>query len=82
MTEPTLTTMALTVCSLCASGVEGECHVPGCAFWMKTAPGVSLTNEADEQGVVILGATMEITAMQRYGNGTVQMTIKPVRDAA
>jgi hypothetical protein len=42
-TEPTLTTMALTVCSLCAGGTEGECHTPGCAFWMKTAPGVPLT---------------------------------------
>jgi hypothetical protein len=50
-TEPTLTTMALTVCSLCAGGTEGECHTPGCAFWMKTAPGVPLTNEADEAGV-------------------------------
>jgi hypothetical protein len=80
--EPTLTTMALTDCSLCASGVEGECHVPGCAFWMKTAPGVPLRNEADDQGVVILGSDMEVTSLQRYANGTVQMTIKPeTRDA-
>lgn len=78
-TEPTLTTMALTVCSLCAGGTEGECHVPGCAFWMKTAPGVPLRNEADDQGVIILGSTMEITSYQQWGNGTVAMTIKPAK---
>lgn len=26
------------VCELCACGAGGECHVPGCAFWMHDAP--------------------------------------------
>jgi len=25
------------VCDLCLSGAGGECHVPGCAFWMTSA---------------------------------------------
>ncbi len=26
------------VCDLCLSGAGGECHVPGCSFWMHDAP--------------------------------------------
>ena len=26
------------VCALCLNGAGGECHVPGCAFWMNAAP--------------------------------------------
>lgn len=33
-----LRTITLTVCNLCLAGVGGECHVPGCAFWMCPAP--------------------------------------------
>lgn len=29
----------LTICELCLDGEGGECHVPGCAFWMDDAPG-------------------------------------------
>lgn len=25
-------------CEPCLSGAGGECHVPGCAFWMDDAP--------------------------------------------
>lgn len=25
------------ICDLCLSGAEGECHVPGCAFWFHVA---------------------------------------------
>lgn len=26
------------VCDLCLTAAGGECHVPGCAFWMQDAP--------------------------------------------
>lgn len=26
------------VCDLCLSGAGGECHVPGCGFWIFDAP--------------------------------------------
>ncbi len=26
------------VCDLCVAGNGGECHVPGCAFWLRDAP--------------------------------------------
>ena len=29
---------AVYVCAVCLSGVGGECHVPGCLFWMHDAP--------------------------------------------
>lgn len=28
----------LVVCDPCLAGAGGECHTPGCAFWMHTAP--------------------------------------------
>lgn len=58
-TEPTLTTMALTVCSLCAGGAGGECHVPGCAFWMNRAPDMQLRNEAEEINSALADAAEE-----------------------
>ena len=33
-----LVDVALSVCALCLAGAGGECHVPGCAFWMVAAP--------------------------------------------
>lgn len=30
--------VAVMVCSLCLGGIPGECHTPGCWFWMKDAP--------------------------------------------
>lgn len=30
------------VCALCLNGAGGECHVPGCAFWMNAAPNADL----------------------------------------
>ena len=32
--EPTIVTMELRICTLCLDGKEGECHSPGCMFWM------------------------------------------------
>lgn len=36
--EPQLHRLSLQVCDLCLDGEGGECHVPGCAFWMHAAP--------------------------------------------
>jgi myo-inositol-1-phosphate synthase len=30
------------VCAACESGIGGECHTPGCSFWMRDAPSESL----------------------------------------
>lgn len=32
--EPTIVVKTVRICELCLSGKEGECHSPGCAFWM------------------------------------------------
>jgi len=32
--DPTIVTMELRICALCLDGKEGECHSPGCMFWM------------------------------------------------
>lgn len=37
-----LATVTLQVCQLCLLGQGGECHTPGCAFWMSAAPDVPL----------------------------------------
>lgn len=36
--DPTLHSVTMQVCSLCLDGAGGECHVPGCVFWMHDAP--------------------------------------------
>jgi hypothetical protein len=35
----------LHICGACLRGKGGECHTPGCAFWMNRAPDVPLTVE-------------------------------------
>lgn len=30
--------VSIQVCSICLAGTGGECHSPGCYFWMKDAP--------------------------------------------
>lgn len=34
--------VTLMVCEFCLGGIGGECHTPGCAFWMSQAPDVPL----------------------------------------
>lgn len=36
MTDPML--INVPVCRRCLDGEGGECHMPGCAFWMHPAP--------------------------------------------
>lgn len=40
--DESLAPMALNVCAYCREGAGGECHTPGCAFWMNRAPDVPL----------------------------------------
>lgn len=42
--EPTLVRVSLVLCSLCLSGAGGQCHMPGCALWMKAAPDVPIVD--------------------------------------
>jgi hypothetical protein len=37
--------VTLTLCSLCLNGEGGQCHTPGCALWLKSAPDVPLSLE-------------------------------------
>lgn len=43
--DPALRTVRLLVCERCLGGEGGECHEPGCAFWMCDAPTSPLTND-------------------------------------
>lgn len=36
--EPNLYRVTVVICAHCLTGDGGECHVPGCAFWMNRAP--------------------------------------------
>jgi hypothetical protein len=38
MSADGLTTFTVTICNLCLNGEEGECHTPGCVFWVCPAP--------------------------------------------
>lgn len=43
----------LWLCDLCLDGVGGQCHVPGCALWLNTAPDLPLRSNP---AIVILDA--------------------------
>lgn len=41
-----LNLVCLTLCDACLDGIGGECHTPGCALWINTAPDVSIRERA------------------------------------
>lgn len=43
--SPSLHKVTLTLCSLCILGEGGQCHTPGCALWIKSAPDIPLSLE-------------------------------------
>lgn len=45
--ETTLVRVTLVLCTLCLSGAGGECHVPGCALWMSSAPDIPLADKCE-----------------------------------
>jgi len=41
-----LETVVVTLCADCLDGKGGECHTPGCVLWAKSAPDVSIRDQA------------------------------------
>jgi hypothetical protein len=56
-----LVTVRIDVCTLCLSGAGGECHVPGCMFWMCQAP--------DREQVVRLRLTLGLNEYAAVNSG-------------
>jgi hypothetical protein len=44
--EPHLNYVGLAICDACLDGEGGECHTPGCALWLSTAPDIPIRNMA------------------------------------
>lgn len=40
-------------CKACLDGKGGECHTPGCVFWMNRAPDLPLRANLEDHGCVI-----------------------------
>lgn len=47
--------LTIVVCYLCLGGLGGECHTPGCIFWMSPAPSAE---QAERLRVGNVGATL------------------------
>lgn len=45
--EPKVHTVEIRLCDLCLAGAGGECHVPGCALWLRRAPDLALDPATD-----------------------------------
>lgn len=56
-----LVTFMLTVCSLCLNGAGGECHMPGCVFWMCPAP------DEEQGGKLMFAALTDLAAASPEG---------------
>ncbi|MCU1500567.1 MAG: hypothetical protein JWM47_4520 [Acidimicrobiales bacterium] len=77
-----LTSVNLTLCSRCLDGAGGECHTPGCALWMTTAPDVPLrVNESDPLRVLLdamadtmRGVLMQVNSGPPFRLGTAMKT--------
>ncbi len=39
--------LTLLLCEYCVTGAGGQCHSPGCAMWIRSAPDVPITTDAD-----------------------------------
>lgn len=52
-----LTGCHVAICAPCLDGVGGECHTPGCLFWMSSAPDIPIRERAlDANGYEIAHA--------------------------
>jgi hypothetical protein len=49
--------VTLTMCSLCLNGEGGQCHTPGCAFWLKAAPDIPMYLEPRANGAHAMTTT-------------------------
>jgi len=53
------------ICELCLGGRGGECHVPGCVFWMVSAPDIPIRRKIiDLGGNVITEEAMALPATE------------------
>ncbi len=62
----TLIPMVLRVCESCREGAGGECHEPGCAFWMNRAPDIPLAATGREE-LIEAGAAVYPDAISPRG---------------
>lgn len=55
MSEPVLSMVSgsFTACSACLDGEGGECHTPGCVFWLMRAPDLNLRANLEMHGCAI-----------------------------
>lgn len=61
--EPALERVTLMLCSLCLEGKGGECHTPGCALWMVSAPDLPLRTRIED------APASELLSCERSGDG-------------
>ena len=38
----------IVLCEACLDGIEGECHVPECAWFLRDSPGLAIPTELYE----------------------------------
>ena len=57
----------LVICDLCLNGKGGECHVPGCSFYLNRAPDLPLTPREGESD---LERYADLFALQERGATT------------
>lgn len=43
--EPEVHTVQIPMCDLCLDGAGGECHTPGCIFWINRAPDLPIRSD-------------------------------------
>ena len=51
-----VTVSRLAICDPCLDGAGGECHAPGCLFWMNRAPDVPIRERLVDYGAEIVEA--------------------------
>lgn len=44
--------VTLVMCSACLDGEGGECHTPGCAFWINRAPDIPVRPNVERAEVL------------------------------
>jgi hypothetical protein len=50
-----LARVTLVLCTACLHGFGGECHTPGCAMWMSTAPDVEIVTKCEAFSILAEG---------------------------
>jgi hypothetical protein len=63
----------LHLCDLCLDGAGGQCHVPGCALWIKSAPDISIRDlvtviEPDTNDTAALAAGAQEALRWQWGD--------------